>query len=549
MFLAYSFSFATPVLVGDTVIEIPEPNGFTLITPDMTAVYKLRENMTVTQNEVLAAYISDKDVLIAREGKIPEMQRTCSVKVSKSIKDLTVPKSGFQTITNTIKTQNEKSIESAKNKMPEYFDKVSKNISEDFDINFAMSLSNVIPLPPHIETENLISYSMYLKAKFNVEGVEEDFIQAGTATLLHIKGKVLFLYFNVPKEDLKWSRDMSKKWSEAIIQQNPSHTNASKSSYSENQITSSSSPVDFNKSNSRTSELQAFLGGQKTKYSTEGHPKAKGTNISIEYPSNWQRSEEESPNIVQTFTSDTSNKNKFVQCMILIKDQSSFMALLPSKDISDAMFTPENLKGIIPEGATFIKGEQAKYDGQPGAWMTYKIQTERAGLRAEIYTLNHMFLYSGKLVTLQCGVAGLADSAATVENEFARYLPLFQLIGNSIVIHDKWTKPTNEGNGSVMENAFGEYWWITLIVSAIFTWGIGLVPPLLIRFAFLRRPISKGWAVATVILFAFINFMIFSVNAASRGGRIGGAFVLIAFASYAILRKGAKKTSAYKEPL
>ena len=89
--------------------------------------------------------------------------------------------------------------------------------------------------------------------------------------------------------------------------------------------------------------------------------------------------------------------------------------------------------------------------------------------------------------------------------------------------------------------AFGEYWWITLIVSVIFTWGIGLTPPLLIRFAFLRRPISKGWAIGTVILFGLINFVIFSANAAARGGRIGGAFVLIAFASYAILRKGAKK--------
>ncbi len=296
---------------------------------------------------------------------------------------------------------------------------------------------------------------------------------------------------------------------------------------------------------SQTSELQAFLGGQKTKYSTEGHPKAKGINISIEYPTNWQRSEGERPNIVQTFTSDESNS--FTQCLILIKDMPSFMKLFSTEELSDEMFTQETLKEMIPESATFIKGEQTKYDGQSGAWMIYMTQSERAGLTAEIYTLQHMFLFSGKLIVLQCGVAGLAGSGATVENEFAQYLPLFQLMGNSIVIHDKWTKPINEGGDSIMEIAFGEYWWITLIVSAILTWGIGLTPPLLIRFAFLRRPISKGWAIGIVAFLWVINIVFFT--AIGSQSKTHAALFLVAWASYAILRKGAKKKSAYIEAL
>jgi hypothetical protein len=226
-------------------------------------------------------------------------------------------------------------------------------------------------------------------------------------------------------------------------------------------------------------------------------------------------------------------------CIILIKDQPSFMKLFSSEDISDAMFSQEALKEIVPEGATFIKGEQTKYDGEPGAWMIYVSQSERAGIRAESYILQHMLLYSRKLIVLECGVGGLANSGSRVKEEFTRYLPIFQLIGNSIVIQDKWKKTV--GITDILSEKYGEYWIITLIISAIFTWGIGLAPPLLIRFAFLRRPISKGWAIGTVILFGFINIVIFSANAAARGGRIGGAFVLIAFASYAILRKGSKK--------
>ncbi len=293
---------------------------------------------------------------------------------------------------------------------------------------------------------------------------------------------------------------------------------------------------------SQTSDLQAFLDGQKTKYSTEGHPKAKGIKLSIEYPSNWQRSEGERPNIVQTFTSDSS-KN-FKQCLILIKDIPSFMELLSTEELSYEMFTQETLKQMVPEGATFVKGEQTKYDGQPGAWMIYVIQSQRAGLTVEIYMLQHMFLYSSKLILLQCGVAGLAGSTSTAEQEFTRYLPIFQLIGNSIVIYDKWAGivKKNSSSDSIMEDILGEYWLLSLIISVILTWGIGLAPPLIIRFVIARRPLSKGLSITLVILFWFINIVLFT--ALGSQSKTHAALFLVGLASYAILRKGSRRWKA-----
>ena len=297
---------------------------------------------------------------------------------------------------------------------------------------------------------------------------------------------------------------------------------------------------------SQTSELQAFLGGQKTKYSTEGHPKAKGIYITIEYPSHWQRLEGERPNIVQKFRSDASD-GLLRMCLIVVKDLPDMMKQFSSKELSEQMFTEEGLKEMVSQSGIFIKGEQTKYDAEPGAWIIFVTRMERAGATIETYYLQHMFIYSGKLVLLQCGVGGLIGSGVKAEQEFTRYLPLFQLLGNSIVIHDKWAKLTNEGGESIMEEVFGEYWWITLIISAILTWGIGLTPPLLIRFAFLQRPISKGWAIGIVVFLWLINFVLFT--ALGSESKTHAALFLVAWASYAILRKGAKKKSAYKEDL
>jgi len=93
--------------------------------------------------------------------------------------------------------------------------------------------------------------------------------------------------------------------------------------------------------------------------------------------------------------------------------------------------------------------------------------------------------------------------------------------------------------GSVMADLYGEQWGLVLFLSFIFTWGVGLAPPLLIRFAIMRRPIGKGWAIGVVALFWVFNIVLFT--ALGSQSKSHGALALVAFASYAILRKGAKK--------
>lgn len=97
---------------------------------------------------------------------------------------------------------------------------------------------------------------------------------------------------------------------------------------------------------------------------------------------------------------------------------------------------------------------------------------------------------------------------------------------------------TSQG-GSVMADLYGEQWGLVLFLSFLFTWGVGLAPPLLIRFAIMRRPIGKGWSIGVVALFWVFNIVLFT--ALGSQSKSHGALALVAFASYAILRKGAKK--------
>lgn len=281
-------------------------------------------------------------------------------------------------------------------------------------------------------------------------------------------------------------------------------------------------------------DFQSFSSGNKTKYFTKDHLKAKGINISIEYPSSWKSAEGERPNIVQKFSGDSSDGiTKMV--LIIIKDTPKVLSLLPAEEMAKEAFSREALHEMVPPGGSYINGEMTKYDGQIGAWMIYSTVSERAGMTMKMYSLQHMFFYERKMVAVQCMVGGLEREKDNLYGVFKGYLPLFQQIGNSIIIHDKWQKADVNQESSPMEYLYGHLWWLTIIVSFVLTWGIGLIPPLLIRYAIIRRPLSKAWAIGLVALLWMVNIVIFTTLGSKN--KTHAALFLVAWTSYIILKK------------
>jgi hypothetical protein len=74
----------------------------------------------------------------------------------------------------------------------------------------------------------------------------------------------------------------------------------------------------------------------------------------------------------------------------------------------------------------------------------------------------------------------------------------------------------------------------TIVVSLVVTWSIGLLPPVIIRYAILKRPIAKWPAIGICALFWVINFSLFR----AMGSKPSLVLWLITLVSYWILRKG-----------
>ena len=77
--------------------------------------------------------------------------------------------------------------------------------------------------------------------------------------------------------------------------------------------------------------------------------------------------------------------------------------------------------------------------------------------------------------------------------------------------------------------------WV-LLISLLITWSIGLTPPLLIRYVFLRRPIDKWPAIGVAGLFLLLNIFLFVAMGSENKSH--AVLFLIAWVSYIILHKG-----------
>jgi hypothetical protein len=104
--------------------------------------------------------------------------------------------------------------------MPEKMVGLSNRVSETLDIELALSLSNVVPMPVHRQDERLTSHSMFIKYEMSKSSEKTDVIVTLTTTFLFLKGKVLYVYVYGGPEDLSWTRKQAAQLINEIVSAN-----------------------------------------------------------------------------------------------------------------------------------------------------------------------------------------------------------------------------------------------------------------------------------------------------------------------------------------
>lgn len=517
-------SLAIECPIGDASVSIPPPNGFTSVKEVSEKAFSMFKETCPPTNRLLAVFVTNEDAGRLLKGEEAELDRYMTVQSVFELEDVTLDKHQFAEVRAMLRKEYDSLFQNQRQAINESAKKASQGLSRLSELDIAMQIGGVVPLGIDFEDASSITMSQLAKYEISLEGEKSEHISAGSTVAVLTKGKVV--YVNVFRTyrgdaDVDWTRSTAKSWIQQLLSANETVWPVASGT-----IVPPGTPI-----STVTKEL---LAAEQIEFSLDAHPKAQGLNISIEYPSTWTAEEGIRPHIVQKFTG-SNVRGISPSCMIIVQKLPTWASIFLEGEIGDDVLG-EALHEMVPENAIYIDGGETKIDGEHGAWLKYYYEQERSGFNIGMYSLQYVLFYGGRMLVVQCSVGGSADDKVVLEDAFQSYLPVFQVIGNSIVIHDKWAKSSSD---SLMSYFFGEYWLISLLISAFLTWGIGLAPPLIIRFAILHHPMTKRRALVFVGVFWLFNVLIFT--ALGSTSRAHGALLFVAWASFAILRKGSRE--------
>jgi hypothetical protein len=280
--------------------------------------------------------------------------------------------------------------------------------------------------------------------------------------------------------------------------------------------------------------LAAFLEGNRQTFSTMDHPKSKGVYFTISIPEGWTAEEGERPNIVQKFTGPRElipGRGPITPTIMIITKE---LPLPPGTVVTPAdlrdLYSPSGLEEMVRAGAVYINAQSTTIEATPAGILEYTVDQSRAGIGVHLQAWTLIFMQQSTMVQVQFAVGGTSGSDQLVSRKMGDLKPLFIAIANSIVFPEKWTtagSPPAPGQadhlpngGTPANDTLGLV--VAVVVSFLITWSVGLLPPLLIRYAILRRPMTRKVATAIAAGLCACFWLGFRIMIASMGDRRSG---------------------------
>jgi hypothetical protein len=168
-------------------------------------------------------------------------------------------------------------------------------------------------------------------------------------------------------------------------------------------------------------------------YKTFGHTKSKGTDWQLKVPISWISQEAERPNIIWKFTSDYGSGLQNITMMV---KEVSDNHILTNEEIS-FFLTTDGLKIMVPDGARYISSSVTTIDNLKSGVIECEQVIQNIDFSIKIRMLQFVFIYKNKIYSVGCTTSALSETI-NLDAEMKKYLPLFKLVANSIVVNQQY---------------------------------------------------------------------------------------------------------------
>ena len=123
--------------------------------------------------------------------------------------------------------------------------------------------------------------------------------------------------------------------------------------------------------------------------------------------------------------------------MLMVKDIPVSKGTKISNQEKNDFFTEKEIKLMVPNEAKFISFSKMTLDSNIGGMLEMEQTVSRLDLNLKMRMVQFMFIRGSKIYTLT-GTVSTANMEDDLAPEMDKYLPLFRLVANSIVVNDQY---------------------------------------------------------------------------------------------------------------
>jgi len=203
------------VRMGNTLVTIPIPDGFTRIGPEAKQILDFVDAFTGPQNRLCAYYLPSDEA-----GKrTPSYTRQAGVQILRSNEPVLISSDFFAQFKLSFRLQQQQVFESVQKTFPGLINDANRSIKAQ-GIDFKALQKSAVSFPVHEETENAAAFSLYVEDSFESGGVQGSFISARTVAFITVRRKMFMLNFAGGPDDLLWTRSSISQWIKTITDAN-----------------------------------------------------------------------------------------------------------------------------------------------------------------------------------------------------------------------------------------------------------------------------------------------------------------------------------------
>ena len=183
----------------------------------------MAEEATPPTNRLLGQFARRSDLKARSQGKLASFNRYFLAQTLRKIEDRIFSAADFAQLRSATKKQQAEILGKLEPRLADVTRDLEKRRSADTGSAVSLKIGDVVPLGIYQDAESFVSFGAMSRIQYQGGGSADDRTVVNVASIMTVKGKILFLYTYArytDSKDVEWARHASATWTNDVLAAN-----------------------------------------------------------------------------------------------------------------------------------------------------------------------------------------------------------------------------------------------------------------------------------------------------------------------------------------